>query len=436
MRGLLAPLALLWGLGLVLNLSSAPQVRAVRPLVHTTLAPSPPPTAILPSFNPTSIPQATRVLYKVRPSEGMVAVASTATAVEYAVAAAGPGESLKALAQNLSALATTEWVALDEVLHVHALRVDSVTPDDPDFPEQWGLEAVHAPEAWATATGAPTRAAAVTVCIVDSGIDYDHEDLAANMAAAVGVSMLPGSPGPMDELGHGSHVAGIVGAAGSNALLVSGVVWGNVDLLACRFIDGDGLGRTSAAVDCVNYCLAQGARVIQASWGGAAAPNAAMQAAMEAAEAADALIVVSAGNDDRDLDAEPQYPASYAAERANVLAVAAVGRAGALSSFSNRGAGTVALAAPGEAILSTLPGNATGVLSGTSMAAPFVSGAAALALSVAGPGALPAPALKRLLLESAEPTAQLRGRVGAGLLRLDRVVAAAAALAAAPTTAP
>ncbi|KFM23720.1 Thermophilic serine proteinase [Auxenochlorella protothecoides] len=222
------------------------------------------------------------------------------------------------------------------------------------------------------------------------------------MAAAVGVSMLPGSPGPMDELGHGSHVAGIVGAAGSNALLVSGVVWGNVDLLACRFIDGDGLGRTSAAVDCVNYCLAQGARVIQASWGGAAAPNAAMQAAMEAAEAADALIVVSAGNDDRDLDAEPQYPASYAAERANVLAVAAVGRAGALSSFSNRGAGTVALAAPGEAILSTLPGNATG----------------------------------RLLLESAEPTAQLRGKVGAGLLRLDRVVAAAAALAAAPTTAP
>ena len=402
------------------------------------------------SFRPANPPTATRVLYKpltqtvssssmrVSPSakslavedDGSGALSSAALDQEdvgpFLTASPGAGSTPAELAASLAAREDVSWAAVDEVLHAtRAIRVASVQPDDPDFAEQWGLEAIGAPAAWALGTGAPRSAERVTVCIVDSGIDYTHADLRANVAAAIGISVLADLSTPMDLLYHGTHVAGIIGAVGNNSLQVSGVTWANVSLLSCRFIDGTGFGYTSGAVTCVNYCVAQGARVIQNSWGGSARPNAALAEAIEAAARADALFVVSAGNNGLDLDAAAAYPASYAETYANVLAVASVGRAGNVSAFSNYGAGAVALAAPGENILSTVPGNGTAVYSGTSMAAPFVSGAAALALSLAGPGRLSALQLKTLLTDTADLTPALAGRVGAGMLRVDRVLEAA-----------
>lgn len=397
----------------------------------------------LPSFRPTTPPPATRVIYKPVGSDAVMSMQSMDQVgggyVSFLTAQPSTDDagSLETLAATLGNQSDVEWAVVDEVLH--ATTIDVVVPptaaegvitaarlpDDPQFVEQWGLEAVRAPEAWILGTGAFNESKEVTVCVVDSGIDYTHADLRANIAKSIGISVLPDTTTPMDMLYHGTHVAGIIGAVGNNGVQVSGVAWGNISLLACRFIDGSGYGYTSGAVTCIDYCLQNNARVIQNSWGGSASTNAAMEEAIAAAERAGALFVVSAGNSVLDLDQTRSYPASYAETYDNVIAVASIGQAGQVSSFSNYGTAAVALAAPGESILSTVPGNATATYSGTSMAAPFVSGAAALALSLAGPENLTLQQLKAALLESAELTPELEGRVGAGMLRLDRTIQAA-----------
>jgi PKD repeat protein len=237
----------------------------------------------------------------------------------------------------------------------------------------------------------------VVVAVVDSGVRYTHEDLAANMWKNSGE--IPGNgvdddrngyiddiygidartpdSDPLDENGHGTHVAGIIGAAGNNGIGVTGVAW-KVQIMACQFLDRTGDGDTSDAIACIGYARANGAQIINASWGGGEYSTA-LYNAIAAARDAGIIFVAAAGNDARDIDAETSYPASYDLD--NMVVVCAINRNGVLdSSYSSYGAVNVDVAAPGGNIYSTWGTGDRGYtyLSGTSMATPYVSGIFAL----------------------------------------------------------
>ncbi|WP_165246349.1 S8 family serine peptidase [Paludisphaera soli] len=214
---------------------------------------------------------------------------------------------------------------------------------------------------------------------------------------------------PYDDHGHGTHVAGIVGAVGDNGVGVTGVNW-RVQLMALKFLDGSGNGFDSAAAAAVRYAAAKGARVTNNSYGGVGAVSSTLASAIAAAAAADSVFVAAAGNSSLDTDVTAFSPASSSSP--NVVSVAAIGSNGALASFSNYGRTTVDLAAPGVGILSTLPGNRYASMSGTSMAAPFVAGSAALLL--AGHPEWTYTQIVDQLLSTARPLTALQGKVATG----------------------
>ncbi len=183
---------------------------------------------------------------------------------------------------------------------------------------------------------------------------------------------------PFDDNSHGTHVAGTIGAMGNNALGVVGVNW-KVQLAGLKFLAANGSGYTSAAVAALNYAIGEGIAITNNSWGGGGY-SAALAAAISSARAAGHIFVAAAGNSAINNDATPHYPSSYMFD--NVVAVASMDRYGNLSGFSNYGASSVDLAAPGSSILSTVPGGGYAVYSGTSMATPHVAGAVALVWSV------------------------------------------------------
>jgi subtilisin family serine protease len=268
-------------------------------------------------------------------------------------------------------------------------------PNDPAFGRQWGLRNVQAAPAWDVTTGG-----SATVAVVDTGVAYDHPDLAPNAWSngaehpdgvdedgdgyaddVRGVDFLHRDSDPYDDNGHGTHVAGIIGAQGDNSIGVTGVSW-DVNVMALKFLDSSGAGNTVDAAAAIDYAVDHGARVINASWSG---PNFSqvLYDSIARAGARGALVVAAAGNEGLDSDAHPQYPSAF--DLPNVISVAASGRNDRLLDFSNYGSTSVDLAAPGDEIDSTVPfqvaaGGYT-AFSGTSMAAPFVSGAAALYLS-------------------------------------------------------
>ncbi|GAB4822428.1 hypothetical protein N2152v2_009474 [Parachlorella kessleri] len=293
-----------------------------------------------------------------------------------------------------------EWAEPD-----FALTPDDVTPNDPNFNNQWGLPNIMAHLAWNITTGSSN----VTVCTIDSGIDYNHPDLKPNLHPATGTSFIDNG-NLMDGLGHGTHVAGIIGASGNNSLMVSGVNW-KVKLLACRFMDASGVGYTGAASNCVDYCVRMGAKVISGSFSGDYYSQQ-LRDAINAAGNKGVLYVASAGNKKRNLDTNPVYPAAL--NLPNQLTVAASFWSMSnwrpeLSSYSNYSPSKVHIAAPGDNILSTKLGGGTVTMGGTSMATPFVSGSAALLLSVA-PQLTPAQ-LKDLLMSTVRTSPAFTGKV-------------------------
>ncbi len=215
---------------------------------------------------------------------------------------------------------------------------------------------------------------------------------------------------PHDDDGHGTHVAGIIGAAANGGGPVVGTAW-QVRLMALKFLNASGVGFTSDAIQCVDYAVAKGARILNLSWGGDGYSRA-LHEALRAADAAGALIVAAAGNSRLHLDGEgPVYPVGYDLPR--LVGVAAHDRTGVLASFSNFGP-AVALAAPGVDILSTFnrSDNDAHLASGTSAAAPFVSGVAALVLA-RFPG-IGTDDLRDRLVRTVAPEAMLRGLVASG----------------------
>jgi serine protease len=218
----------------------------------------------------------------------------------------------------------------------------------------------------------------------------------------------------MDQNGHGTHVAGTIGAVGDNGIGVTGVAW-DVQLMGLRFLDTGGNGNTSDAIELINYMtdmkLNHGVNIVVSnnSWGGGAY-SASLQDAIAASVDAGILFVASAGNDSRNTDIYTTYPQGYDVD--GILSVASTDRYDNLSYFSNYGVNTVDLAAPGSDVYSTLPGGGYGYKSGTSMAAPHVSGAAAL-LMAANPGVTPQQ-IKSVLMDTADPIISLSTRVASG----------------------
>ncbi len=251
-----------------------------------------------------------------------------------------------------------------------------VTPNDTFFDRLWGMKQINAPVAWTSGVSS-----SVIVAVIDTGIDYNHPDLKDNVWTAPngahGFNAIPGfhPNNPMDDNGHGTHCAGTIAAVGNNDSGVAGVNW-DVKVMGLKFLDADGGGDDFDAIRCIDFAIENGAKVLSNSWGGyEEVPE--LEEAIGRAMANDILFIAAASNDHGNNDGpNPSYPSSYAAN--NIIAVMSVDPNGGISSFSNFGARTVDLAAPGRDILSTVPDENFDFKSGTSMATPHVAGAAAL----------------------------------------------------------
>ena len=279
-------------------------------------------------------------------------------------------------------------------------------PNDPFFSTQWNMQNtgqnggtvgadIHATQAWGISTGS----ASVVVAVIDTGIDYNHPDLAANVwsspngftttsingivvqcpAGTHGLNVIDSSCDPFDDNSHGTHVSGIIGAVGNNGVGVAGVNW-HVQILPCKFINSQGFGDVFHALACLSFIKQMkdsGVNVVVSnnSWGGGGISQA-LQDAVNDQMQDGILFVAAAGNDFSDNDLFPTYPANIFLP--NVISVAASTRTDDIVTFSNTGRHTVHLSAPGLDILSTTPNNTYSIFSGTSMAAPQVTGVAAL----------------------------------------------------------
>jgi subtilisin family serine protease len=319
-------------------------------------------------------------------------------------------------------------------------------PNDLRFPELWGLLNIgQIIGGVAGAPGADIRAVAAwdgalgsrntVVGVVDTGIDYTHPDLAGNIwsaparfsvtiggrtitcaAGTHGFNAFTRSCDPLDDHFHGTHVAGTIGAVSNNGIGVAGVNW-FASIMALKFLTASGSGTIADAIDAIEFAVqakaafpAGGAnvRVLSNSWAGAGFSQALLDE-INRANQNEMLFVAAAGNSAANNDTAPTYPASYAAP--NVVAVAATDNQDALASFSNYGVSSVHLGAPGVQVLSTRPAATYGYLSGTSMATPHVSGAAALLLSRCTANTA---ALKSLLLNNVDRIPALSGKTTTG----------------------
>jgi len=356
-----------------------------------------------------------------------------------------PGTSFREALKRFSEHPNVELVEPNYLYHA------VTTPNDTRYPEMWWLNNIgqtggttdadiDAPEAWDIATGD----ASIIVGVVDTGIDYTHPDLAANVWVnpgeiagdgidndgngfvddVHGYDFVNNDGDPFDDNEHGTHVSGTIGAVTNNGLGVAGVAW-NVQVMGLKFLDRNGSGSTTDAIDAILYGVDMGADILSNSWGGGGFSSS-LEASIQTAESAGVLFVAAAGNGDArgrpiDNDANPQYPASY--PEANIISVAATDHNDAMASFSNFGATSVDLAAPGVSILSTIPGNQYALFSGTSMATPHVSGAAVVLLG--NDPTLTVSQLKAKILDNVDVLPQLSGlMVTGGRLNLANALGA------------
>ncbi len=307
-----------------------------------------------------------------------------------------------------------------------------VIPNDPRLNELWGMintgqtggtpdADIDAELAWNVSTGSPS----IVVAVIDTGVDYNHPDLAANIWTnpgeiagngidddgngyvddVHGYDFYNSDGDPFDDHGHGTHVAGTIGAIGNNGIGVAGVNW-QVKIMALKFLGSSGSGTTANAVLAVDYATMMGARLSNNSWGGGGYSQE-LYDAIARANAANIAFVAAAGNNyGQNTDVTPHYPSAY--DLPNIIAVMATDHNDQVAGFSNYGPTTVDLGAPGVDILSTLPGNSYGLLSGTSMATPHVTGTCALILAV-NPN-IPVSQMKSVLLDATDPIPSLAGK--------------------------
>ena len=311
-------------------------------------------------------------------------------------------------------------------------------PNDPQFADQWALHNqgqeggkeradIDALKAWAKTQGSNN----VVVAVLDSGVDYNHVDLRINIwtrpdnvpeyvddeLGAVddihGFDVDMDLGDPMDDNGHGTHCAGVIGAEADNGEGIAGINW-HVRIMPLKFLGRGGYGTTKAAIEAINYAIDRkkhgvNVRVISASWGSTQRSKA-LEDVIRAAGDAGILFVAAAGNNGTDNDKRPHYPSNY--DLPNVISVAALDRNDEMASFSNYGIKTVHIAAPGKDIVSTWLGDQYRGASGTSMATPQVSGVAALVIA-AYPNITVAK-LRERLLKSVDKIDSLDGKIASG----------------------
>jgi subtilisin family serine protease len=341
-----------------------------------------------------------------------------------------------------------------------------LTPNDTNFGQLWGMNNtgqtvggvaglndadIDAVEAWDVSTGSNS----IVVGVIDTGVDFNHPDLAANMWSApaafsvtIGgqtINCAAGTRGfnavnntctPLDDNNHGTHCSGTIGGRGNNGAGVAGVNW-TTSIMGLKFLTASGSGNTADAIECIQFAIqakqifGSGAnvRVLSNSWGGGGFSQALLDA-INQANANNMLFVAAAGNSNVNTDTTPNFPSNYNAP--NVLSVAATDNRDNKSSFSNFGATTVDLGAPGTAIVSTVRNGGFASFSGTSMATPHVAGAAALVLSRCN---LSTADLKANLMSNVNPIASLAGRtVTGGRLNVNNAIRACAGGGNPPTT--
>jgi len=365
------------------------------------------------------------------------------------------GKTVAEAVAHYKKLADVEFAEPDYIVSIN------LTPNDPKFTDGtlWGMHNtgqsggtadadIDAPEAWNTRTDASST----IVAVIDTGVRYTHEDLAGNMwknpgetgldangndkatngidddgnglvddvygAKYVGVQI---SGDPNDDNGHGSHVSGTIGGFGNNGKGVVGVCW-RVKIMALKFLNSAGSGSSSDAIKCINYAIAKGAHVLSNSWGGGGYSTS-LYNAINSARNAGIIFVAAAGNNGANNDATPFYPASYNLD--NIISVAATDRNDALASFSNYGATSVDIGAPGVSIYSTVRTSDTAyaTYSGTSMACPHVAGA--VALVKAEFPTLTYSQLRSRILTNVDVIASLTGKcVSNGRLNLHKALTA------------
>ncbi len=350
-------------------------------------------------------------------------------------------------------LITTKHLAVthsepDYICSTADCRRETSLPNDPLYPLQYNLwkswtlletgarDGVHFSSGIDAEKGWKIRnsAASIVVALIDSGIRYTHEDLADNMwhnpnpvnGDLYGTNAVAHTGDPMDDEGHGTHCAGIIGAVGGNGIGITGVAW-KVQLMACKFLDASGMGVISDEVAAIDYACNHGARILNCSFG-TIVPSSIEKAAFEEARDNNIIVVTAAGNNHADNDNDssnffnfPCYPAGY--ELDNIVAVASSSLFNGLSNFSNYGPKTVGLAAPGEEIYSTWFENdhAYHVSSGTSMAAPHVTGA--LALMMEQFPSFSYQQLIDLLLATTDKLPELEGKtISGGRLNLHKAL--------------
>lgn len=388
-----------------------------------------------------------------------------------AAAAAGDVELARvggglAVAQAIVRVSADPAVAFAEPNWIYTLgqfEGPQVTPNDPSFGQLWGLHNIgqdvngqiggtpdadiDAPEAWAAAG---TGLASVVVGVIDEGIDLNHADLAGKIWTnpvdvvngldddgngfvddvhgwdfAGGDNTIFDGNGKNSTDAHGTHVTGTIGANANNGVGVAGVNW-SVTIISAKFLGKTG-GTTANAIKAVDYLTDLKSRhglnlvATNNSWGGGGFSQALLEAIARGANA-NILFMAAAGNGDRrgngiNLDVSPRYPASYTttgvlgATYDAVVAVAATGRQDEIRPWSNFGATSVDLGAPGSLILSTIPGNSYAYFTGTSMATPHVTGVAALVNAARG---LTGELLKARILNSVDPIASLATKTVTG----------------------
>ena len=301
-------------------------------------------------------------------------------------------------------------------------------PNDHSFGEQSGLHNVgqlggtpdadiDAPDVWAKYTGDP----AVIVAVIDTGVDYTHDDLRANIlrhadGSVFGYDFADNDPDPMDVDGHGTHCAGIIGAVAGNGAGIAGVC-PNVKIMPLRFMkpqpDGGASGTIADAIRAIDWARVNGAQVINASYGYSGFSQLELEAIQRARDAG-IVFCAAAGNSGSNNDIQPNNPAGYNSQSDNVISVAASDATDNLAAFSNFGPRTVDVAAPGVSVYSTLPGNNYGYMSGTSMAAPHVAGAAALLKGAWKTRSLAASSYKAALCGQVDRPATLAGKLISG----------------------
>jgi len=382
-----------------------------------------------------------RVEDEIESVKGLVAIddldnlAADKVAAQYA---AMSDAVIYAEANNKIELDPIESLPASDLVDLEESAPSALMPNDPMFKDQWALNNVgqnggksesdiRAIKAWLKTQGSSD----VVVAVLDSGVNYKHIDLAANMWVRPdnvpvykddelgtfddlhGFNAVDNLSDPMDDNGHGTHCAGIIGAEGNNDEGITGINW-KVEIMPLKFMGRGGFGTTKDAIEAINYAIDRkragvNVKVINASWGSTLSSKA-LEDTIRAAGEEGILFVAASGNNSTNNDRRPHYPSNY--NLPNVISVAALDRTDNLASFSNFGAKTVHVAAPGRDILSTWLNDDYREASGTSMATPYVAGIAALIW--ASEPKITMEKVRERVLKSTDKLDSLTGKVESG----------------------